>query len=205
MDRDGYNRSALVVLALFAAYSAAVGLGWLYGADLWALRMSQSAPSALLDWVSVASSVFGAVEVSAVAFAALVGWLFYTRRRGLAARLILVLLGTGLLELLMKLYLPQVPMPEASGRSADYAPVVAVEYPYPYPSGHMLRAFILFGALYLLSDNRLVRAGIPALLLALAASRVYLGVHWASDVVGGALLGLAGLLWAFGRKGVSWR
>lgn len=201
MGEHRYRRGAWVVFSLFVAFSAAVGLGWVYEVDLWALRTAQASPSAVLDRASTASSLFGGLEVTTVALAVLLAWLFFTRRRELAVRLFVVFVGTGFLELLMKLYLPQVPLPEGSGRSADYAPVVAVEYPYPYPSGHMLRGVILFGSLYLLSDNRLLRGGILAVLLALAASRVYLGVHWASDVVGGALLGIAGLLWAFGRKG----
>ncbi|QIN79114.1 phosphatase PAP2 family protein [Rubrobacter marinus] len=205
MHEDGYIRGAWITFVLFSAFSAAAGLGWLYRADLWALRTFQSVASAALDRASVASSVFGGVEVTSVALGALLLWLFFTRRRGLAARLFVAFVATAVLELLMKLYLPQVPLPEGSGRSLDYAPVIVVDYAYPYPSGHMLRAVILFGALYLLSGNRPLRAAILVVLLALAASRVYLGVHWASDVVGGALLGVAGLLWAFGRKDAPWR
>ena len=188
MTEERYKRDALVALALFVGFSAAVGTGLLYGTDLWALKTFQSAPSAFLDRASTAASFFGGLEVTALALAALLVWLSFTRRWGLALRLFVVFVGTGILELLMKLYLPQFPLPEGSGRSADYAPVVAVDYPYPYPSGHMLRGVILFGAFYLLSGNRALRAVVIAVLLALAASRVYLGVHWASDVVGGALL-----------------
>ena len=205
MSEKWYTSRAGIVFAIFVAFSVAVGLGWLYGVDLWTLRTFQSAPSAFLDRVSAASSFFGGVEVTTVALGALLLWAFFRGRRGLAARLLVVFIGTGFLELLMKVYLPQVPLPEGSGRTLDYTPVVGVEYAYPYPSGHMLRGVILFGALYLLFGNRLVRAGVLVVLAALAAGRVYLGVHWASDVVGGALLGTAGVLWAFGREDKSWR
>jgi undecaprenyl-diphosphatase len=64
----------------------------------------------------------------------------------------------------------------------------------------MLRSIILLGAVYLLWQSRPGRVALLIFLAAAAASRVYLGTHWPSDVLGGALLGIAGLAWAFGKQ-----
>ena len=106
----------------------------------------------------------------------------------------------------MKLHVPRAPIPQESVQTEDFASFVAASLPYSYPSGHMVRGVILLGALYLLSGNRFFRAGIFVMLLGLAASWVYMGVHWATDVVGGALLGLAALLWVSGKEDTTrWR
>ena len=74
-----------------------------------------------------------------------------------------------------------------------------------FPSGHSMYALIFGGLLIYLAGqivpSRPIRRGLQcsltALILAMGASRVYLGVHWPSDVLGGFLYGalaLAGLV-----------
>lgn len=182
-----------------------VALGWTYGADLWMLRAVQDRSSVSLDMVLSAFSLPGGVEVAGLALLVLIAALYLRDRRALAGRLLAIFVATGILEFAMKLYLPQVQIPEEAARTQDFAPLATADYAYPYPSGHVLRSVILFGALYLLSGNWLLRIGFLAVLVGIAANRVYFGVHWASDVVGGVLLGLAGLLWAFEKEDLGWR
>jgi len=76
-----------------------------------------------------------------------------------------------------------------------------------FPSGHMMRTVIVYGLLAFvvrrLSPSPLVRALAPpiaiAIIVLVAFDRLYLDVHWESDVIGGLVLGaialLAGTVW----------
>ena len=188
--------------SVFVLLSAGAGARLLHPADVRLLHATQSLASGSLDAAAAIFSVPGTLEYVGVAMLALAAGLFLSGRGVLAVRLLAVFMATGLLEFAMKLWLPQVPMPEEAARSTDPTPLLEVYYPYPYPSGHMLRSVILLGAILVLWPNRLLRAAMLSVIALVAASRVYLGVHWASDVAGGALLGIAGLAWAFKeRKG----
>jgi undecaprenyl-diphosphatase len=71
-----------------------------------------------------------------------------------------------------------------------------------FPSGHMVRTVVTYGLLAFvirrLSTSRTVRAlAIPvavAIIVIEAFDRIYLDVHWESDVIGGLLLGGIALL-----------
>ena len=191
--------------AAFALLSAAAGSGWLLGLDLLALRAAQVRPTTYFDGAGAVFSILGSIEVTAALFGLFVLGLLLGGDRRLATRLVIALAAATLVEVLMKLYLPVPPIPGGVARIRDFGPLVDAAYPHPYPSGHAIRTTILVGAVCLLWRSGIVWIVGASLLVGMAISRVYLGVHWASDVVGGALLGLAALAWAFGGRGRKWR
>jgi undecaprenyl-diphosphatase len=197
--KGDYRLILLLSTAAFLVCTAAAGAGLFHPLDVLILDLAQGTDSRLLDAVGLVTSVVGGVEFVAVATVVLAAGLLLDGRGRLALRLIVAFAVTGLIELAAKTVVPQPPVPEGAMRTPDPS-LLDVSTPYPYPSGHMLRSIILLGAVYLLWPSRPGRVALLIFLAAAAASRVYLGTHWPSDVLGGALLGIAGLAWAFGKQ-----
>jgi membrane-associated phospholipid phosphatase len=104
-------------------------------------------------------------------------------------------LGETLLNLLVKLFVHR-PRP-----TADLVHVVKMLASFSFPSGHVMFYSGFFGFLWFLAYTHLKPSPLRSLLLvgfgllvaSVGLSRIYLGEHWASDVVGGYLLGGLGL------------
>ena len=63
------------------------------------------------------------------------------------------------------------------------------DFAHGFPSGHTSIAIALWGAVFLLFPNKWVRSLAVALMILIPFSRIYLGVHFIADVLGGLVIG----------------
>lgn len=124
-----------------------------------------------------------------------------TRAAGQAA-----LLSMGLCFLICNLFLKNL---VARTRPYEVIPDLTTLIPHPtdysFPSGHTAASFACALTLYKMLPQKY---GVPILCLAvlIGLSRLYVGVHYPSDVLGGLLVGVgvsAFVVWLWSRRGVS--
>lgn len=193
--------AALAVLGFaFAAYTQLVAGGVLASVDLEVARSFRSIWQPSLAPVAQVVAVAGGVEVTSLLAAGLAVLLW---RRGfrVEAAALLALPIAWAMEAVYRLALRH-PAPVAFAHP-DGPSVVTMLHGGTltlngsYPSGHMMRTVLIYG-LGAFVVRRLASPGwaralaAPAVAIVvglMALDRVYLGVHWQSDVVGGLLLG----------------
>lgn len=202
----GSLRSLRWVSALSAGLGVAILLGLFFGwphlkeLDEGLLAVIQGARSTTFDRIMVIVTRAGDFHTQLWAAVLLCLLLLVARQWRAALFAILTLLGTALANGALKATFgrvrPEVLMDPLSS--------------YSFPSGHSSAAFAFFLTLGVLAGRGqpprlrlawLVLASLPA--TAIALSRVYLGVHWTTDVTAGALL--AACICAASLTLVQWR
>ena len=183
----------LLTLAMFI-------LAWAFSTfpgDRGALQGFQDNQSGWLDTAALAVTSLGGWAV-AVALMLGMGVYFAICRRRVDALIVLLSGAPVLAGFFLK---------EAVGRARPEFFITGAEpTSLSFPSGHSLFAMVFGGLLIVMVGElckpvrlrRAVQVTVGLLILAVGASRVYLGAHWPSDVVGGYLFGimaLLGLVW----------
>ena len=114
----------------------------------------------------------------------------------LVAFLLLTTIGGGLVDTAVKILVNR-PRPEV-----DHP--IQTAFGKSFPSGHAMSSLVCYGALLVLFlpalqrglHRRIAVVATSLLILAIGGSRLFLGVHFVSDVIGGYVLGAAWLLGA---------
>jgi undecaprenyl-diphosphatase len=200
--------AALVGLAAlgvaYTAYTQVVAAGLLDRIDLRLAVAMTAAWRPAVQPFAQAVAVLGGVEVTALATIGLAAYLWRHGFRPEAGALLVVPLAA-LMETITKWLLPH---PPPLGFAHPDGPSLVtmwhggtLTFGGSYPSGHMMRTVLIYGLgafvvrrLAAPGWTRTLAAPMAAVVIGLMAlDRVYLGVHWQSDVVGGLLLGGAAL------------
>jgi undecaprenyl-diphosphatase len=163
-----------------------------FALDTWATPFLHGIASPQLDTVMNDLTTIGSSLVIVPLFAIAILLLVRARRFGSAVFLTMASGGSLVLNGVMKVLFER-PRPQLA-----YANVLP---DYSFPSGHTMNSFAFYVALALIIWSVFGRrAGRTALVLAVATaacvgiSRIYLGYHYLTDVVGGILAGIAWLL-----------
>jgi membrane-associated phospholipid phosphatase len=197
LDPEAATGLALTV-ALGLIFLAALGFGlvsdmvtsrtglyrWDAAAADWGARNATPTSTRVLGWLTW----LGGTAV-VLPLALLLGALEWLRRRRAAVLglLLLVVIGQNLITNGVKLLVQ---------RERPPVPHLADSSGFSFPSGHSAAAAATYAAVALVLGRgrpwrvkAMLAAGAAAVTAAVAASRVLLGVHWLTDVVGGVALG----------------
>ncbi|MBI1181011.1 MAG: phosphatase PAP2 family protein [Alphaproteobacteria bacterium] len=175
-DTRAFDRTVLLAFRHADNLSVPVGPAWLEGA--------------FRDVTS-----FGSTAVLTLIVVAVAGYLLIERKRAMAVLVVASVAGGGLLNTLMK---------EAFGRQRpDIVPHLMTEASLSYPSAHAMVSAVTYLTIGILlarnEQHGATRAYVfgvaVAITLLVGGSRVYLGVHWPTDVLAGWM---AGAVWALG-------
>ena len=201
---------AIVVLSVaFVAMTIAITAGLFASLDHQVAEAMHSIWQESLHGLFQLIAELGGLELTTIL---MVGLFFYLWRGGFGADALVVLAFAGAiaLELVYKsLFFHPGPPPSISHRDGPSVTGIFLGNGLgnSFPSGHMVRAVVAYGLLAFvvrrLAPSRVVRLlALPVaivIIVALAFDRLYLDVHWESDVIGGLLLGgialVAGTVW----------
>jgi undecaprenyl-diphosphatase len=197
--------AAFALAVGYVALTLALAAGALNMLDKQVLQGMAGLWSEPLHPLFQAIAELGGLEVTTIL---MIGLAVFLIRGGFGADawVVLVFVAAQVLEVLYKANLHHLGPPRSVSHADGPSITELVSSSGPlansFPSGHMVRAVIAYGLIAFvvqrLAPWPLARSlAIPvatAIIVLIAFDRLYLDVHWESDVVGGVLLGAIGLV-----------
>lgn len=207
LSREEATGLRITLIAAALAYSTALfldvaadylGREPLFAADVRIAHLLYAMRSDGLLRFFYVMTTFASADVVIVLALGLAALLWFRRKKTLAAALWLALIVAEGAAFVLKLLFHRA-RPEAFLQAVS-------EGSFSFPSGHATTAAVFYGFIAYLairsskSWKTRFLAGAAAVVAALLVdfSRLYLGVHYLSDVLAGSLIGLSGLLFAVG-------
>lgn len=175
--------SCLILAAVFGYVASSIGSGSIVHFDTPIINFVQGAET---PWLTEVMKVFtaigstkGVIAISAITL----GLLLYFRQKALTILFVIVIAGTAALNLVLKLFFQRA--------RPDLNRLIEISG-YSFPSGHTMMATSLYIILAFIlwrnarnSGRILYIIGAVFMIGMICISRIYLGVHYPSDVVGG--------------------
>ncbi len=186
----------LLLLASFIILTGLIAQHPIPNIDIQISELLQKHHSEFADKLMLTISLFGELPWSLL-LVVLVSAIFFTLKLRRESYYILCILLTGLVILGVKNIVNR-PRP-----SADYVRLVEINRFQSFPSGHVMSYIVFFGFMIILMKtiknvNQKLRNFINffsiVLIITIPFSRIYLGAHWFTDILGGFLLGLMYLM-----------
>jgi len=184
----------------FGVLTVLVMLGATRGIDLGVTQTIQAIIPRSWDTALSVLSLAGSVEITTVLVVA-AAWVL--RKNWKFVAVVLVIYAAGMsAELVGKIVLDHPNPPERFFRYQlpFVLPSSGVQTGNSYPSGHSFRTVFLVVLAWQLAKSRNQKAALATYTAFMLVSRVSLGEHWTSDVIGGAMLGVSLGMWPVTRK-----
>ncbi len=186
---------SLFALGIFLGF--AEKFGWVQGFNVASVKAAEGMRNSFFTPYFMAVAKYtGTVYDIAVGLVIVVALALLKRwKEPLELFLSLIFAGASV-EIMKMLY--RIPRP-------DFSQLVP-ESSFSYPSGHSVGAFALYGLLaYMIIKSKLPKAVswtlallISIFIASILYDRLYVGVHWGTDVIGGGIIGLACMILAIG-------